>query len=628
MLIAMRKGAAGWVAKILFFFLILSFAAWGIGDYLTPEANPVLAEVGEIEVRRDSVDAAERRQLEQMRQLLGTRFDASSLPEGAIRAAALDQLIGQAALDMEAQHLGVTAGEDAVRNAIMANPAFRTQGGTFDANRFRQALYNAGVSEDGYVIGLQKELVRQQVGEAVAIKLPPPQPLAELMYMLETQKRAIATTSLPLSAVTPPAPSEAQVKEFIEANKQLFSEPERRDTRVLYISVPNVAAATVVSDADVSNYYELNKANFVQPETRTLTQALFTDATAAKTFKQIAPKDPEAFTTAAEFAGALVTDLGALQRGAIFPASIGEAIYDLPTAGLTEAVESRLGWHVVLVSEINPEATTPLADVQAAITEQIRQERANNGLIDVANAAEDALAAGGDLDAASKATGINITTVSGYSRAGTDSAGLRLHGLPSDQTFIDTVFDRNAGDQSGLIELRDGSFVSIIVDKITPTSPKPFEDVREDATTAWQAEQQEEAALAQAKALGDAVDAAAFKAAATAIGLSVTELAPKNRQALQQETKIPANLIESAFAAAEKSSVQAINGENVDIVYVEAVERPTFDPKGEAEAAYLAQLANVYANDRVEVLGAVAREANPATINNVPEPPPGGQYLQ
>ena len=40
MLIAMRRGAAGWVAKILFGLLILSFGAWGIGDYLTPDADP------------------------------------------------------------------------------------------------------------------------------------------------------------------------------------------------------------------------------------------------------------------------------------------------------------------------------------------------------------------------------------------------------------------------------------------------------------------------------------------------------------------------------------------------------------------------------------------------------------
>ena len=170
--------------------------------------------------------------------------------------------------------------------------------------------------------------------------------------------------------------------------------------------------------------------------------------------------------------------------------------------------------------------------------------------------------------------------------------------------------------------------MSLIVDKVTPSAPKPYKDVQADAAKAWQSEKQSEAALAQAKAIGEAADVTAFKAAATAIGLSVTEFAPKTRQILQQETELPAHLIESAFAAAEKTSVQAINGDAVAIVYVQSITKPTFDPKGEAEAAYLAQLANVYANDRVEVLGAVARAANPATINNVPEAPPAGPYLQ
>lgn len=628
MLIAMRKGAAGWVAKILFFFLILSFAVWGIGDYLTPEANPVLAEVGEVEVRRDQVDAAERQQLERMRQILGARFDVSNLPEGALRAAALDQLIGQAALDMEARHLGVTAGDDAVRSAIMANPNFHSDAGNFDANRFRQALFNAGVSEDGYVISLQKELVRQQLGEAVAIKLPPPQPLAEMMYALETQKRVIATASLPLSTITVADPSETEIKDYIAANATRFAEPERRDIRVLHISVPQVAAAAIVTDAEVATFYESNKAAFVQPETRTLTQALFSDAVAAKTFKQIAPKDPEAFATAAEFAGAFVTDLGSLQRTAIFPAVVGDAVYGLAAEGPTEAIETRLGWHVVLVAKIVPETTTPLADVKDTITGQIKQDRANSGLIDVANAAEDALAEGSDLSAAAKAAGLEPITVIGYSRNGTDADGQRSHGLPADPTFINTVFERKAGEQSGLIELKDGSFVALIVDKITETAPKPFADVKEDAGKAWQASKRAEAAEAQAKTIGDAADLTAFVAAATAAGLPVTEHGSKTRQALQADSKLPANFVESAFAAAEKSAVQAVSGDAVIIAYVQSIEKPTFDPKGEAEAAYLAQLANVYANDRVEILDVVARTANPADLKTVHEAPLVGNTAQ
>lgn len=628
MLIAMRKGAAGWVAKILFGFLILSFAAWGIGDYLTPEANPVLAEVGDIEVRRDSVDAAERQQLERMRQILGNQFNAANLPEGAIRAAALDQLIGQASLDMEARTLGVAAGEDSVRNAIISNPTFRSETGAFDANRFRQMLFNAGVTEDGYVNSLRKELVRQQLGEAIAVKLPPPQPLVEMMYALETQKRAIATASLPLSSIIVAEPTEAEIKEYIAANTVRFAEPERRDIRVLNISVPRVAAATVVSDADVAAFYEANKAAFIQPETRTLTQALFSDPVAAKTFKQIAPKDADAFTTAAEFAGAAVTDLGVLQRIAIYPVAVGDAIYGLTTPGPTEAIETRLGWHIVLVSKISPEATTPLADVKDAITAQIKQDRANTGLIDVANAAEDALAAGGDLAAASKAAGLEPIVVEGYSQNGTNAAGQRDHGLPADPTFISTVFDRNTGDQSGLIELNDGSFIALIVDKIVKTAPKPFESIREEAARAWQADKRTAKAVAQAKALGEAADVTAFTAAATAAGLPVTEHGANTRQALQTDSKLPANLVERAFAAGEKSAVQVVAGDAVVIAYVQSIEKPIFDPKGEAEVEYLNQLSNVYANDRVEILDIVARTANPAELKTVPEAPPASNYLQ
>ena len=52
MITAMRKGAAGWVAKILFVVLIISFGAWGIVDYLQPDPDPVVITVGDTEVRQ------------------------------------------------------------------------------------------------------------------------------------------------------------------------------------------------------------------------------------------------------------------------------------------------------------------------------------------------------------------------------------------------------------------------------------------------------------------------------------------------------------------------------------------------------------------------------------------------
>lgn len=46
MMEAMRRGARGWVGKILFFFLIVSFGIWGIADVFTGFNRTTLAKVG------------------------------------------------------------------------------------------------------------------------------------------------------------------------------------------------------------------------------------------------------------------------------------------------------------------------------------------------------------------------------------------------------------------------------------------------------------------------------------------------------------------------------------------------------------------------------------------------------
>ena len=57
MLTSLRKGAASWLAKILFALLILSFAAWGVGDYLSPDVDDAVATVGESEIGAEGVQA-------------------------------------------------------------------------------------------------------------------------------------------------------------------------------------------------------------------------------------------------------------------------------------------------------------------------------------------------------------------------------------------------------------------------------------------------------------------------------------------------------------------------------------------------------------------------------------------
>ena len=619
MLIAMRKGAAGWVAKILFFLLILSFAVWGIGDYLTPESDPVVANVGEIEIRRSALDRAERGQLEQMRRILGQNFDARSLPEGAMRQAALEQLIGRAALDVEAQQMGVAIGDDAVARTIRETDSFQSAG-AFDATLFRRTLFASGVSEDEYVASLRRELTRRQLGEAIAAKLPPPLPMAKALFRLENQTRGGAYARIPFETASPPEPSETDLKTYISENAADFQAPETRDVRAVFISPQAIADTLEVSEAEIRNRYEDTKAQYLQPERRDLVQALFQDMSEAAAFAASAPSDRAAFIEAAEAAGAFVTEIGAVQSEEVFPEALQQAAFTAEAGALKTPVETSLGQHVLLVDKITPETTTPFDDVKATVEAAIRLEVGENGITDKANSVEDVLAAGGDIEAAAKAAGLPVVDILSLARNGIANPPVTLPIPPSDRDFINAVFERPAGDQSGLIEIANGSaFVALIVDKITEAAPRPFEEVKADADLAWRASKRAEAAEAQAKTIADAaLDLAAFQAAAEAAGLTVETIEKADRQTIATSGGLPVAVVEDFFAAEKNKAVVGRSGDAAIIALPTEIDIPTFDPNGAAEKAYLQALSDSLANDRTQAYAGLVRDAHPSDIATLP----------
>ena len=85
----MRNKAASWVAKILAFFLILSFAVWGIGDVVRgPVEGEVIAKVGGTEISQTELSDQVRSLVSVMRRQLGGNFDSQQ----AVKLGLIDQI--------------------------------------------------------------------------------------------------------------------------------------------------------------------------------------------------------------------------------------------------------------------------------------------------------------------------------------------------------------------------------------------------------------------------------------------------------------------------------------------------------------------------------------------------------
>jgi nitrogen fixation protein NifM len=149
--------------------------------------------------------------------------------------------------------------------------------------------------------------------------------------------------------------------------------------------------AAAVSEMDVQLHYHLRSDQFRQPERRRAAHILITinpdfpENTPEQALRRASEirkrllKDPKRFAEQALKHSECPTAmnggiLGDFTRGQLFPA-LEAALFCLPEGGLSEPVETELGFHVLRCEAITPEHTATYAEASPAIRRQIEAQR-------------------------------------------------------------------------------------------------------------------------------------------------------------------------------------------------------------------------------------------------------------
>ena len=205
MITALRKGATGWIAKILFILLIISFGAWGIVDYLQPDPDPVVIQVGDSEVRQSFVRSQFTVALERLRQRLGTTVTQDLAIEMGLDEQVIDSIIDQQVLTREAQSLGLATTDNMLRSAIAQDPTFQGVTGEFDRARYQQVLFSSGLSEPQFLADLTGRLLRDPLISAAVAAPPPPKPVIDTQFAYFAQERQVTVLHKAHADLPPPA---------------------------------------------------------------------------------------------------------------------------------------------------------------------------------------------------------------------------------------------------------------------------------------------------------------------------------------------------------------------------------------------------------------------------------------
>lgn len=427
MLEAIRKHAKGWLAKVILALIAITFALFGVDSYMKGDhSGGVVAEVGALGISREELAREIQAQRDRMREALGPAFDPAVSETADFRKQVLDSLIERKALLQEAQKLTFLAPDAYLASVLGQIPAFQ-QDGKFSQPRYEAVLRQNGRTPAQFENELRQTFMLEALTSPVTIAAFPSATAVSEIARLVAQQREISWADLPASGVASQITvTPADVERYYASNKAEFTEPEQIRANYLELDMAAVAADLAVSEQAVADYYAAHAAQFGLPEQRSASHILITadrNADAATRAKakakatelfQTLQKAPQRFAelarTESEDPGSAAQggSLGSFGRGMMVK-PFEDAVFSMKPNEIRGPVESDFGYHIIRLDAIQPAKTAPLAEVRAAVVDELRKQQAQKTFAEMAeNFSNLVYENAGSLQPAAAAAGLTI----------------------------------------------------------------------------------------------------------------------------------------------------------------------------------------------------------------------------
>ncbi len=553
MLAILRSKASSWVVKILFAFLVLSFAVWGIGDiFRGPGQDAVIANVGDIEIRAREFSTQLNRQVQGLSKAIGMELTDEQLRDMGLVDGTLDNLIERSLFDAAAADLGLSVSNELVRDRILSTKEFKDEDDRFSEFLFRRTLIENGYNEESYVTSLRRELSRIQLIDSIEIGVILPKTMLKPLTVYRWEKRAVDRILIKAEDILGfDSPEEALVRAYYEEHPESFQSPAYRSVTMINLAVKDLADKISIADEVLRRTYEDRIGVYSAPPRRQLEQIHLENEEdikrAAETLAKEENKGRKFLDMAVEITGreTQTLNLGWNLRDDL-PDEIVEDVFALKKGDVSAPLKSPFGWHIIHVTGAEDENVRSFDEVREDIREELATEESLEALYEVIKQVEDEFAGGASLETVADNLGLKVARIEAIDAKGNDAEGEAIADLPG-KKFTNNIFNTGEGEVSDLVETEDDGFYVLRVDKVTPPGLIPPAKARDKVADAWRKDQQRQGAKAQAALIIDKVKTGGdIAVVAGDMGLELVSSEPFTREG---SDTIPPELTQKIFAA-------------------------------------------------------------------------------
>jgi peptidyl-prolyl cis-trans isomerase D len=524
------------VLKVILGLIILSFVLTGVGNYLIGGNGDYAAKVNGHEISRAELEQAFNSERNRQQQMLGDQFSQLASNDGYIqqmRQQALSQLVDQALLDQYISELHLGISDEQVKQAIFNQKAFQTNG-KFDNAKYNGLITSMGFSADQYAEALRKQLLNQQLINAIANTDFMLKDETTKLTDLVSQQREIRQAVINVDALAAKQTvNDDEIAQYYQQHQNSFMAPEQ--FRVSYIKMDAAAMQQPVSEADIQSWYDQHKADYSQPQrSRYSIIQTKTEAEARSVLDALKQGGDFASLAKSKSADPISARKGG-DMGWLEPATTPD---ELKNAGLTQkgqlsdVIKSSVGFLVVRLDDIQPEQVKPLAQVHDVIADKVKQEKALDAFYKLQQKVSEAASNDNEsLAGAAQASGLKVSETGWFTRDDMP-ADLDFDAVKQ-AVFSGGLIGQNGapGNNSDIISVDGDRAFVLRISEHKPEAVKPLDQVKVQVTDRIKHDKATQQAKAQAdKLLADLKAGKSEALSAAGLTLSSSKVVDRNAQ--------------------------------------------------------------------------------------------------
>ncbi len=558
------SGVTGWLVLAL---VILAFAFVGIGALDTFSGSSAVR-VGDTRFTAQELDREFARQIELQRQETGEVLSREEAVSRGLLTRTINQFVIRGLFAEEAERLGLAVTDPMIQKFLQDQYNAGAEPGdtqlTFDRDALARVLQANRMSLGEFRQIVEFELLRAQIDDALMLPTPAPEPMAEFFVLRQTEERTVSTAMLEAPEIE--APTDEDLRSFYASNAERYRSPELREYTMVVLDENVVADRIEIPESDVRQLFEARAAAMGTPERRSYAQVQFPTLEAAEA-ALAALEEGASLEAIAEDAGLAVTTFDDEVRTNIADEAVAEAVFGVDSPQVVGPVDGVFGALVADVREITPGETVDYEELRDGLEDELREEIVTAELDNLYDEMQDAGDSGASLADIASEFGLPVRTVGPADADFFAEGGAIESNVPSAAHQL--AFSMSPGGLFEAVDTAEGGYAFVELINVTPSAPRPFEEVKDEVSTAFIEQQRRETMRTRMAAVEAAVEAGTSFAEA----LAPYEAEPTTRtlSGFQPVDSIPQALLGRVYDAriGEVVTQMAPDAQTATLVYID-----------------------------------------------------------